>query len=62
MDYQVQLNSGQIIKLSNVVDFNPDDFVKTLNDRQIQFINIGGAIINKNIILSMTPVQQEVKL
>lgn len=56
MDYQVQLNNGQLLKLKEVENFNATEFTKTLNDRSIQFVNLGGAIINKGIIISITQV------
>lgn len=58
MDYQVQLNNGQTIKLNGVTDFDANTFTQTLNNREIQFINLGGAIINKNLIGSITPVAE----
>ncbi|MEY9980064.1 hypothetical protein [Lysinibacillus sp. RC79] len=55
MDYQVQLNNGQAIKLKNA-EFDVTAFTATLNDQKIGFVNIGGAIINKHIIVSVIPV------
>ncbi|MEB2279641.1 hypothetical protein LAV73_06450 [Lysinibacillus xylanilyticus] len=54
MDYQVQLNNGQTINLTNA-EFDTDKFTATLNDQKINFVNIGGAIINKHIIISVLP-------
>ncbi|WP_421927394.1 hypothetical protein [Lysinibacillus capsici] len=55
MDYQVQLNNGQSINLTNA-EFDATAFTATLNDQKINFVNIGGAIINKHIIISVVPV------
>ena len=52
MDYQVQLNNGQAINLTNA-EFDTSAFTATLNDQKINFVNIGGAIINKHIIVSV---------
>ncbi|RKJ60554.1 hypothetical protein D7X33_27660 [Butyricicoccus sp. 1XD8-22] len=59
MNYQVQLNNGQIINLTGVTNFNAAEFTKSLNDRAINFINFGNAIINKNIIIAITPVVEK---
>lgn len=59
MNYQVTLNNGQQVKLTGVTDFNTVTFTQTLNNREIQFVNIGGAIINKNIIISITPIEEQ---
>lgn len=56
MDYQVQLNNGQAINLQNA-EFDVAAFTATLNDQKINFVNIGGAIINKHIIVSVLPVE-----
>lgn len=55
MNYQVQLNNGQAINLTNA-EFDTTAFTSTLNDQKINFVNIGGAIINKHIIISVLPV------
>lgn len=54
MDYQVQLNNGHAINLTNA-EFDVAAFTATLNDQKINFVNIGGAIINKHIIISVLP-------
>lgn len=54
MDYQVQLNK-QAINIKNA-EFDATTFTTTLNDQKINFVNIGGAIINKHIIISVLPV------
>ncbi|BDH62102.1 hypothetical protein MTP04_22320 [Lysinibacillus sp. PLM2] len=59
MDYQVQLNNGQVLNLTGVTGFNAETFTKALNDRAINFVNFGNAIINKNIINSITPVVEK---
>lgn len=59
MKYHVQLNNGQVINLNGVNEFDPNSFTQTLNNREIQFVNLGGAIINKNLIGSITPVSSE---
>lgn len=56
MDYQVQLNNGQAINLTNA-EFDTSAFTATLNDQKINFVNIGGAIINKHIIVSVLPAE-----
>ncbi|MGR6904943.1 hypothetical protein [Lysinibacillus sp. BSL11] len=55
MNYQVQLNNGHAINLTNA-EFDVATFTATLNDQKINFVNIGGAIINKHIIISVLPV------
>lgn len=55
MNYQVQLNNGQTINLTNA-EFDAATFTATLNDQKVNFVNIGGAIINKHIIVSVLPV------
>lgn len=55
MDYQVQLNNGKVINLKNA-EFDATAFTQTLNEQKINFVNIGGAIINKHIIVSVLPV------
>ncbi|WP_025117124.1 hypothetical protein [Lysinibacillus fusiformis] len=55
MDYQVLLNNRQAINLQNA-EFDVATFTATLNDQKINFVNIGGAIINKHIIISVLPV------
>lgn len=54
MDYQVQLNNGKAINLTNA-EFDAAVFTATLNDQKVNFVNIGGAIINKHIIVSVLP-------
>lgn len=58
MNYQVQLNNNQVINLKNA-EFDTGVFTATLNDQKINFVNIGGAIINKHIIISVLPVDDE---
>ena len=55
MNYQVQLNNGQVIDLERA-QFDAAAFTTTLNDQRTVFVNIGGAIINKHIISSIVPV------
>lgn len=54
MNYQVQLNNGQTINLTNA-EFDATAFTTILNDQKVNFVNIGGAIINKHIIVSVLP-------
>ncbi|HBJ00299.1 MAG TPA: hypothetical protein DDY89_04370 [Lysinibacillus sp.] len=56
MNYQVQLNNGHAINLTNA-EFDATAFTATLNDQKINFVNIGGAIINKHIIISVLPIE-----
>lgn len=55
MDYQVQLNNGQVIDLKGA-EIDVSAFTVTLNDQRTSFVNLGGAIINKHIISSIVPV------
>lgn len=55
MNYQVRLNTGQTIDLTNA-ELDSATFTAALNDAENMFVNIGGAIINKHIILSIVPV------
>ncbi len=57
MDYQVLLNNGQVISLKNA-EFDTIAFTATLNDQKINFVNIGGYILNKHIIVSVVPVTE----
>lgn len=61
MDYQVQLNNGQVITMKGA-SLDTTEFTKTLNANNVMFVNIGGAIINKHLISSMIPlsVEQEI--
>jgi len=54
MNYEVQLNSGHVFILTNA-EFDAAAFAATLNEQQINFVNIGGAIINKHVIVSILP-------
>ena len=56
MDYNVQLNSGQVIELKGAA-FDVEAFTATLNSQQTNYVNIGGAIVNKHIIQAIIPVQ-----
>lgn len=56
MNYQISLNNGQQINLHGV-EFDVEAFTKSLNSPEVQFVNLGGVIVNKHIILSITPVQ-----
>jgi len=56
MDYQIQLNNGQSINMKGVTDFDAIAFTQMLNNREITFVNIAGAILNKNLIASITPI------
>jgi len=60
MNYQVQLNNGQTINLAGVEGFDTAAFTETLNNREVLFVNLGGAILNKNTILSITPIAETV--
>lgn len=59
MNYQLTLNNGQVLTLTGVSDFNSDEFALKLNDRNITFVSIGGALFNKNLIGSIVPVANE---
>lgn len=58
MNYQVQLNNGQVIDLKNA-EIEPVEFTANLNEQKITFVNLGGAVINKHLIASVIPVSQE---
>lgn len=55
MNYQVILNTDQSINLSDVQNLDASSFTKTLNDRNISFINFSGAIVNKGLISLIQP-------
>lgn len=57
MDYQVQLNNGQAITLNGAI-FDAESFTESLNNREINFVNLGGAVINKHIIISIIPLTE----
>jgi predicted nucleotidyltransferase len=59
MDYNLYLNNGQVITLTGAT-FNVVEFTKTLNSRDVTFVSIGGAIVNKNLIGSITPADSVV--
>lgn len=54
MNYQVQLNNGQSLNLTNA-EFDATSFTAILNDQKVNFVNIGGAIINKHVIVGVLP-------
>ncbi|MER2154793.1 MAG: hypothetical protein ABS917_11410 [Solibacillus sp.] len=58
MVYNVQLNNGNIIELKGAA-FDVEAFTNTLNNQQIVFVNLGGAIVNKHLIQAILPVQTE---
>ena len=58
MKYQISLNNGQIINLSDV-NLNTDAFTNTLNEQSVIFVNLGGAIVNKHLISMILPVAAE---
>ena len=55
MDYNVQLNNGNIIELKGAA-FDVEAFTATLNSQQTIFVNMGGAIVNKHLIQAILPV------
>lgn len=55
MNYQVILNNGQTITLTNA-EFNAEALTQTLNSREITFVNIGNSVVNKNLIGTITPI------
>lgn len=55
MDIQITLNNGQVITLMNA-GFDATNFTSLLNERSITFVNFGGTIVNKNLILSVIPL------
>lgn len=55
---KIQLNNGQTIILGVDEDFNANEVVNLLNDRLIQFINIGKSIISKSLIGTIVPVNE----
>lgn len=56
MDYNVQLNNGQVIELKGT-EFDIEAFTATLNSQQTIFVNMGGAIVNKHLIQAILPFQ-----
>ena len=56
MDYNVQLNNGQVIELKGA-DIDIEAFTATLNNQQTIFVNLGGAIVNKHLIQAILPMQ-----
>lgn len=56
MDYQLQLNNGQVFMLKNA-EFDATKFTATLNEQKINFVNVGGIIINKHTIMGVIPVE-----
>lgn len=59
MNYNVQLNNGQVIGLQGV-DFNVEEFTATLNSQTIVFVNLGGVIVNKHLISAIVPSTEAV--
>lgn len=55
MNYNVQLNNGQVIELKGA-DIDTEAFTATLNSQQTNFVNMGGAIVNKHIIQAIIPI------
>lgn len=58
MNYNVQLNNGQVIELKDA-DIDVVGFTATLNSQQTNFVKIGEAIVNKHIIQAIFPVATE---
>ena len=58
MDYKLYLNNGQVITLTGAI-FHAVEFTNTLNSRDVTFVSIGGAIVNKNLIGSITPADSD---
>lgn len=58
MNYQILLNNGQVLVVK-ATDFNAETFTQTLNSREILFVNVGGTIVNKNMILSIAPSPEQ---
>ena len=57
MNYNIQLNNGQNIKLQGA-NMDVIAFTKTLNEQSVIFVNIGGAIVNKHLIHAIVPIEQ----
>lgn len=57
MNYNVQLNNGQIIELTGA-ELNVEEFTITLNSQTIVFVNLGGAIVNKHLIQAIVPATE----
>lgn len=56
MKYQVVLNNGQMITFDG--EFNAETFTNSLNEPHINFVNIGGYIVNKHLIQSISPITE----
>lgn len=60
MKYELQLNNGQVYTLSGV-DFNITELTSQLNDNRFLFVNFSGILVNKNIVLGLFPILQEME-
>ncbi|EON70675.1 hypothetical protein [Lysinibacillus sphaericus] len=64
MDYQGKLNDGQVINMAGA-EINVTELTTSLNDQRLSFVNFGGAIENKHLIMSIVPtknIQRKQKL
>lgn len=57
MNYNVQLNNGQIIELTGA-EIDVAEFTNTLNSQTVAFVNLGGAIVNKHLISAIIPATE----
>lgn len=57
MNLEIYLNNGVKFTASNVTGFTGKDFTSDLNNQQIQYINIGDLILNRNAIMMIVPAE-----
>ncbi|MGE6515944.1 hypothetical protein [Lysinibacillus sphaericus] len=57
MDYQGKLNDGQVINMAGA-EINVTELTISLNDQRLSFVNFGGAIENKHLIMSIVPTEE----
>lgn len=61
MDIEIHLTNGMKFTASTVEGYTGKSFTEQLNNPQIQYINIGDLVLNRNAILIIMPAGAEDK-
>jgi len=60
MNYLLQLNNQMNFTLTGD-ELDMKDLTDQLNDRESTFLNFGGIVVNKHIVLGVLPINEENK-
>lgn len=60
MNYLLQLNNQMNFTLTGD-ELDMKDLTEQLNDRESTFLNFGGIVVNKHIVLGVFPINEENK-